>query len=282
MTAVSLCLCASVVSWLLDCQCLLTFAKMIFTDTHTHLYLEDFASDRDLLITEAMTKGVQRFFLPNIDSSSVPALTELSEKYPEQCFPMMGLHPCSVKENWKEEIALVEKLLAERKYVAVGEIGMDLYWDKTFVKEQEIVFRRQIDLANKYKLPVSIHSRESFEELYTILLDKKKEAPCGVFHCFTGSVDQAKRAIDLGFYLGIGGVVTFKNSGLDKVIAEIDLEHLVLETDAPYLAPAPFRGKRNLPEYIIKVAERIAEIKGVPMEVVAKITTENSKKIFGI
>src|SRR5690349_17943186 len=158
---------------------------MVITDTHTHLYLEDFASDRDLLIREAMSKGVQRFFLPNIDSTSVDALHTLSEKYPVNCFPMMGLHPCSVKENWKEEMALVEKLLAEKKYAAVGEIGMDLYWDKTFVKEQEEVFRRQIDLANQYKLPVSIHSRESFEELYNTLLDKKKEMPCGVFHCFT-------------------------------------------------------------------------------------------------
>jgi TatD DNase family protein len=255
---------------------------MILTDTHTHLYLEDFASDRDLLIKEAMSKGVQRFFLPNIDSTSIDDLHQLSEKYPSNFFPMMGLHPCSVKENWKEELALVEKFLGERKYVAVGEIGMDLYWDKTFVKEQEIVFRKQIDLANHYKLPVSIHSRESFEELYTVLLDKKKDAPCGVFHCFTGNVDQAKRAIDLGFYLGIGGVITFKNSGLDKVIAEIDLNHLVLETDAPYLAPVPFRGKRNLPEYIVKVAEKISEVKGVSIEEVASITTLNSKKVFGI
>ena len=255
---------------------------MILTDTHTHLYLEDFASDRDLLIKEAMEKGVQRFFLPNIDSSSVEDLHQLSEKYPAQCFPMMGLHPCSVKENWKDEIALVEKLLAEKKYVAVGEIGMDLYWDKTFVPQQEEAFRIQIDLANKYKLPVSIHSRESFEELYSILLDKKKDNPCGVFHCFTGNAEQARRAIALGFYLGIGGVVTFKNSGLDKVIAEIGIENLVLETDAPYLAPVPFRGKRNLPEYIVKVAEKIAEVCGVTVEDVVTITTQNSIKIFGI
>jgi len=255
---------------------------MILTDTHTHLYLEDFASDRDLLIKDAMEKGVQRFFLPNIDSSSVEDLHRLSEKYPAQCFPMMGLHPCSVKENWKDEIALVEKLLAEKKYVAVGEIGMDLYWDKTFVRQQEEAFRIQIDLANKYKLPVSIHSRESFEEIYHILLDKKKEQPCGVFHCFTGNADQARRAISLGFYLGIGGVVTFKNSGLDKVVAEIGIENLVLETDAPYLAPVPFRGKRNLPEYIVKVAEKIADVTGISVEDVATITTQNSKKIFGI
>ena len=254
---------------------------MQITDTHTHLYLDDFTSDRELLIKEAMDSGVSRFFLPNIDSTSVAALTELSAKHSQHCFPMMGLHPCSVKENWQDEMRLVEKLLAENKYVAVGEIGMDLYWDKTFVKEQETVFRKQVELANHYKLPVSIHSRDSFEELYNILLSAKKEMPCGVFHCFTGNVDQAKRAIDLGFYLGIGGVVTFKNSGLDKVISEIPLEYLVLETDAPYLAPVPFRGKRNLPEHILKVAEKIAEIKNVPLEEVATVTTENSKVIFG-
>ena len=255
---------------------------MIFSDTHTHLYSDEFSSDLDLLISEAKAKGVQRFFLPNIDSTSVEGLTLLAEKYPEHCFPMMGLHPCSVKENWREELDCVEKLLDERRYVAVGEIGMDLFWDKTFVKEQEMVFVRQVELANHYKLPLSIHSRESFEEIYKLLLGTKKEIPCGVFHCFTGNAEQAQRAIDLGFYLGIGGVVTFKNSGLDKVIAGIPLQHLVLETDAPYLAPAPYRGKRNLPEYIIKVAEKIAEIKSVSLEEVAKVTTENSRIIFGL
>ena len=195
---------------------------------------------------------------------------------------MMGLHPCSVKENWKDELNLVEKLLAEKKYLAVGEIGIDLYWDKTFVKEQVTVFRKQIELANHYKLPVSIHSRESFEEIYSILLDTKKEMPCGIFHCFTGNADQAQRAIGLGFYLGIGGVVTFKNSGLDKVLEQIDLKYLVLETDAPYLAPVPFRGKRNLPEYIVKVAEKVAEVKKTSLEEVARVTSENSKLIFGV
>lgn len=255
---------------------------MLFTDTHTHLYADEFSPDCDLLISEAIANGVQRFFLPNIDSTSVDGLTQLAEKYPSNCFPMMGLHPCSVKENWQEELNLVEKLLGEHRYVAVGEIGMDLFWDKTFVKEQEIVFKRQVELANHYNLPLSIHSRDSFEEIYHILLSTKKEMPCGVFHCFTGNIEQAKRAIDLGFYLGIGGVVTFKNSGLDKVIAEIPLQHLVLETDAPYLAPVPFRGKRNLPVYIIKVAEKIAEIKNVPLEEVARVTTQNTKIIFGV
>ena len=255
---------------------------MQLTDTHTHLYLEGFLSDRDLLIREAIEKNVNRFFLPNIDRTSIDAMIDLEKKYPENCFAMMGLHPCSVKENWKDEMALVEKYLSERKFTAVGEIGIDLYWDKAFAKEQEEVFRKQIELANHYKLPVSIHSRESFEEIYQILLSTKKENSCGVFHCFTGNEEQAKRAIDLGFYLGSGGVITFKNSGLDKTIANIDLEHLVLETDAPYLAPVPFRGKRNLPAYIVKVAQKIAEIKNISLEEVARITTENSKKIFGI
>jgi TatD DNase family protein len=255
---------------------------MTITDTHIHLYAEEFSGDSDLLIHEAIDKGVQRFFLPNIDSTSVEVLFQLEKKYPEHCFAMMGLHPCSVKETWKEELALVEKFLSERAFVAVGEIGIDLYWDKTFVKEQEEVFRRQIELANHYKLPVAIHSRESFVEIYKILLTTKKEQPCGIFHCFTGNIDQARCAVDLGFYLGIGGVVTFKNSGLDKVIAEIDLQHLVLETDAPYLAPVPFRGKRNQPAYILKVAEKISEIKNISLEEIARVTTENSKNIFNI
>lgn len=254
---------------------------MIFTDTHIHLYAEEFTSDRDLLIREAMEQGVKRFFMPNIDSTSLDEMLSVEKKYPENCFAMMGLHPCSVKENWNEELGLIEKQLSMRTFAAIGEIGIDLYWDKTFVKEQGLVFRRQVELANQYKLPVVIHSRESFEEIYSIFLEAKKEKPFGVFHCFTGSIDQAQRAIDLGFYLGIGGVVTFKNSGLDKVVAQIDLKHLVLETDAPYLAPVPFRGKRNQPAYILKVAEKIAEIKAVSVEEVARITTENSKIIFG-
>jgi TatD DNase family protein len=194
---------------------------------------------------------------------------------------MMGLHPTSVKENWKDELALVEKKIGEKKYAGVGEIGMDLYWDKTFVKEQEQVFRRQIELANHCKLPVSIHSRESFEEIYSILLETKKEQPCGVFHCFTGNAEQAQRAIDMGFYLGIGGVVTFKNSGLDRTLSGVHLKNVVLETDAPYLAPAPHRGKRNVPAFLKLVAEKVAAVKDIPVEEVANVTTENSKKIFG-
>ena len=254
---------------------------MIVTDTHIHLYSEEYAGERDQLIREAMNMGVQRFFLPNIDSAFVHAMLDLEKQYPENCFAMMGLHPCSVKENWKEELELVEKFMGERPFAGIGEIGIDLYWDKTFVKEQEEVFKQQIILANQYKLPIVIHSRESFEEIYSILLQTKKEAPYGIFHCFTGNTEQATRAIELGFSLGIGGVVTFKNSGLDKTVAELDLKHIVLETDGPYLAPVPFRGKKNLPAYIIKVAEKTAEIKNTTLEEVARITTANSKIIFG-
>src|SRR5688572_14121065 len=254
---------------------------MILTDTHTHLYLPEFDSDRDTLIAEAKASGIERFFLPNIDSSSKNAMHSLETKFPDNCFAMMGLHPTSVKENWKKELEAVEQNLNERKYVGVGEIGIDLYWDKTFIKEQEEVFKRQIELANHYKLPVSIHSRESFEEIYSILLQTKKEQPCGAFHCFTGNVDQANRAIDLGFYLGIGGVVTFKNSGLDRTLAEVHLKNVVLETDAPYLAPAPHRGKRNVPGFLKLVAEKVAAIKNVSVGEVAEITTENSKQVFG-
>ena len=219
--------------------------------------------------------------MPNIESSTIEGMLELENKYPENCFPMMGLHPCSVKANWESEMRIVEDWLNRRKFVAVGEMGIDLYWDKTFVEEQKEVFKRQVDLANQFKIPIVIHSRDSFELIYELLLEKKKEAPFGIFHCFTGNEDQANRAIDLGFYLGIGGVLTFKNSGLDKVVEKIDLNHLVLETDAPYLAPVPQRGKRNLPEYLKLIAEKMALLQGKTVDEVTKKTTENSIKIFG-
>ncbi len=253
----------------------------ILTDTHTHLYAEEFDTDRDQLIREAIRQGVGRFFMPNIESSTIEGMLELENKYPEFCFPMMGLHPCSVKANWESEMKIVEDWLNRRKFVAIGEMGIDLYWDKTFVEEQKEVFKRQVDLANQFKIPIVIHSRDSFELIYELLLEKKKEAPFGIFHCFTGNEDQANRAIDLGFYLGIGGVLTFKNSGLDKVVEKIDLNHLVLETDAPYLAPVPQRGKRNLPEYLILIAEKMALLQGKTVDEVTKKTTENSIKIFG-
>ena len=255
---------------------------MKITDTHIHLYSDEFKSDLPELIKSAGTLGVERFFLPNIDSTSIAGMLDMEKMYEGKCFPMMGLHPCSVKENWNEEMKIVEDWLSKRKFAAVGEMGIDMYWDKTFIEEQKMVFNKQVELANHYRRPIVIHTRESFEFVIDLLKGIKKEEPCGIFHCFTGNSLQAKVAIDMGFFLGIGGVATFKNSGLDKTIADIDLKNIVLETDGPYLAPVPFRGKRNEPAYIYKVAEKIAEIKNCTVEYVAEVTTENSRKIFGI
>ena len=255
---------------------------MIITDTHTHLYAEEFDADRDQLVDQAGVLGVQRFFMPNIDSTSIEPMLELEKKYPGKAFAMMGLHPCYVKENWKQELELVESWLNKRSFVAVGEIGIDLYWDKTFLEQQKEAFSLQIQMANERNLPIVIHTRDSFDVTYDLLVETKKEHPQGIFHCFTGTEEQAKKAIDLGFMLGIGGVVTFKNSGVDKAIENIPLEHIVLETDAPYLAPVPYRGKRNEPSYIVKVAERLSEIYKCSVMEVARVTTENSKKLFGV
>lgn len=254
---------------------------MIIADTHIHLYSEEYKEDAELLMKSAAIMGVRKFFMPNIDSTSIAGMLEMEKNFPGICVPMMGLHPCSVKENWKDEMTLVEEWLSKRTFVAVGEIGIDLYWDKTFIEEQKSAFRIQVELANQYKLPIVIHTRESFDETYELLREVKKEAPYGIFHCFTGTIDQAKKAIDRGFYLGIGGVATFKNGGLDKVLSEIDLKHIVLETDGPFLAPVPYRGKRNEPAYILKVAEKISEIKGISLEEVAKVTYQNTINLFG-
>ena len=255
---------------------------MILTDTHTHLYAEQFDEDIDQVISNCIDKGISRLFLPNIDSSSINGMMRLSEQYPENCFPMMGLHPTSVKENYKEELALVEEWMNKQKFCAIGEIGIDLYWDKTHLKEQQDAFRFQIELAKKQDLPFVIHCRDAFNEIFEILDELNDDKMRGIFHCFTGTVEQANHIINYGnFKLGIGGVVTFKNSGLDKVVEQIDLAHLVLETDSPYLAPAPFRGKRNESSYLINIAEKITEIHQTTIEAAAKITTENSKQVFG-
>jgi TatD DNase family protein len=254
---------------------------VLLTDTHTHLYSEEFDGDRDRLIQEAIDQGVERFFMPNIDSSSIEPMFEVEKRFPGKAFAMMGLHPCYVKENWKEELKIVEKWLNERSFVAVGEIGIDLYWDKTFFEEQKEAFRLQIEMANERKLPIVIHTRNSFDETVAVLKSTAKNAPHGIFHCFSGNEEQARQVIDMGFKIGIGGVVTFKNGGVDKAIANIPMEHIVLETDAPYLAPVPFRGKRNDPAYILKVAEKISEIKGISVMEVARVTTENSVGVFG-
>ena len=253
----------------------------MFVDTHTHLYAEEFDADIDEAIKKAINVGVEKFFLPNIDSSSIDGMHALCNKYPKHCFPMMGLHPCSVKENYMEELAITYNLLKTNKYVAVGEIGIDLYWDKTFYAQQVDAFTQQINWALEFNLPIVIHSRNAFDEIYKILCSFKK-LPKGIFHCFSGNEEQAKKIIETtSFKLGIGGVLTFKNSGLDKAIANIDLKHLVLETDAPYLAPIPYRGKRNESSYIRIVAAKLAEIKNCSISDVGNITTANAKAIFG-
>jgi TatD DNase family protein len=252
----------------------------MFVDTHTHLYLEEFDADRKELIKRAINLGVGKFYLPNIDSTSIKGMLDLEKEYPLNCFPMMGLHPCSVKENVQDELNLVKEWLGKRKFSGVGEIGIDLYWDKTFFKQQQDAFRTQIQWALDKDYPIVIHCREAFEEIYEILVSFEK-LPKSIFHCFSGNLEQANKIIELGnFKLGIGGVVTFKNAGLDKVVEKLDLEHLVLETDAPYLAPVPFRGKRNEPSYLLEVARKIAQLKDCSISEVQEVTAKNAAFIF--
>lgn len=255
---------------------------MILTDTHTHLYSEAFDEDRDEVVKRALEKGIERFFIPAIDSTYTEAMLKLESDYPDYMFLMMGLHPTHVKENYKEELAHVEEMLSKRRFYAVGEIGIDLYWDSSFLKQQQDAFKYQIDLAKSYQLPIVIHCRDAFNEVFEVLEEAKDESLYGIFHCFTGSQEQAKRAIDLNMKLGIGGVATFKNGKIDKFLKEIALSHVVLETDAPYLAPTPFRGKRNESSYLENVMQKLSEIYGVSNEMVAQVTTQNSKDIFGI
>lgn len=255
---------------------------MIFADTHTHIYLEEFNTDRHQTVENAIASGVTRMMLPNIDSSSVHSMLSLCDEFPENCFPMIGLHPTSVKEDYMNELAAAECWLNDRKFYGIGECGMDFYWDKTFAREQEYVFRHHIDLACAYKLPLIVHIRESFNEVIKILKDVNKPELNGIFHCFSGSVEQAKQAIGLGFSLGLGGVITFKNNKMQETLQHIDLKHLILETDAPFLAPVPHRGKRNEPAYIPLIAQKVAEIKGILLEEVAEATTSNALRIFGL
>jgi TatD DNase family protein len=256
---------------------------MIFADTHTHLYSKEFDADKVSLIKEAINKGVSRFFLPNVDLLSIPLMLEVERQFPDNCFAMMGIHPCSINANYKKDLDAAEQWLNKRNFVAIGEIGIDLYWDKTFFKQQQQAFRKQIQWAKQYQLPYVIHSRNSFNEVMEIVSEFKSDHLKAIFHCFSGNVQQAEQIIASGdFKLGIGGVVTFKNSGLDKVVDAIDLKHFVLETDAPYLAPTPHRGKRNEPDYLVLIAKKIAEIKNIDIEEVAAITTQNSKYVFGV
>ena len=254
---------------------------MILTDTHSHLYDQKFSEDRAAMIARAFEENVQRIFIPNVDQHTVKGMMDIVAAHPQKCFPMMGLHPCHVKEDFKAELSILKTHLDAGSFCAVGEIGMDLYWDKSFVEEQKIAFRTQIHWAKEKGLPIAIHCRDAFDEIFEILEDEKDEKLRGIFHCFTGTLEQAHRAIALNFYLGIGGVVTFKKSGLDAVVQEIDLKHLVLETDSPYLAPSPNRGKRNESSYLIHIAQKVADLHQVSLEELAKVTTENSKQIFG-
>jgi TatD DNase family protein len=255
---------------------------MILTDTHTHLYSEAFDDDRETVIANAISKGVERFFIPAIDSTYTQRMLDLKQAYPKHMFLMMGLHPTHVKEDYKEELAHVEEMLQEHNFCAIGEIGIDLYWEKAFLTQQQDAFRYQIKLAKKYKLPIVIHCREAFDEIFEILEEEKGETLHGIFHCFTGTWEQAQKAISYNMKLGIGGVVTFKNGKIDKFLEKVDLSHIVLETDAPYLAPTPYRGKRNESVYLLNVLEKLALVYKKDIAEIAKITTNNSKMVFGV
>lgn len=249
-------------------------------DTHTHLYSEEFDNDRATVIARAKAAGVTHCFIPAIDSIYTDRMFALKNDYPDYVFLMNGLHPCNVKENYKEELAHVENLMPTHPFCAIGEIGIDLYWDKTFLKEQQEAFAWQIQLAKKHKLPIVIHCREAFEEVFEVLEGEKGDDLFGIFHCFTGTEEQAHRAIDYGLHLGIGGVVTFKNGKLDQFLKNIDLQHLVLETDSPYLAPVPYRGKRNESAYIVQVMQKLSDIYALPESEIERITNANATKIF--
>jgi TatD DNase family protein len=253
---------------------------MILTDSHAHLYLEQFDPDRHAVIRQAINQDVRYMILPNIDKDSIIPMMDLARDFPQNCFPMMGLHPTSVGMDYAGQLELVSEWLKKAKFYAIGEIGIDLYWDKTYFAEQQEAFRVQIRLALEYDLPVVIHSRNSFDEIFLLLKEVSQPGLKGVFHCFTGNMEQAEHIIKMGFLLGIGGVLTYKNSGLAEVVEKIPLTHLLLETDAPFLAPVPHRGKRNESAYIIAIANKLAEIKGIKVEEVSDITTQNAMELF--
>lgn len=251
-----------------------------WTDTHAHIYSDEFLPDREDVLSRAREAGVEKIYMPNIDHTSIDAMLEVEMKYPGQCFAMMGLHPCSVKTDFQKELYLVEQWLGKRKFHAVGEIGTDLYWDKTFWEQQKEAFVIQVNWAKKHKLPIIIHCRESIDQTIELLEPLVDKTLRGIFHCFSGDAAQAKRIIAMGFYLGIGGVATFKNGGLDKVLPEVPMDRIVLETDSPYLAPVPHRGKRNEPSYIPLIANKVCELMNVAVEELQKTTSANAGKIF--
>lgn len=255
---------------------------MQLIDTHTHIYLPEFDADRDEVVNRAVCSGISKMLLPNIDINSVDQMLSAVTRYPGICYPMIGLHPTSVKEDYSSQLDKLERLFTKHRFVAVGEIGIDLYWDKTFLKEQLISFRRQISFASDKGLPVVIHSREAFTEVFSVLDEFKDKPLNGVFHAFSGSVKDAVRAIDMGFKLGIGGIVTFRNSGLDKIVKEIGPDNLILETDSPYLSPVPYRGKRNESSYICIINKKLSDIFGINEEDIASITYSNSVSLFNL
>jgi len=255
---------------------------MTLTDTHTHLYYETDAVKQANLVARCSENDVNRLFLPNVDAASVELVKSLTQDFPDLCYPMLGLHPCSVKDGWEAEFHKIQQWIDQLKIVAVGEIGIDLYWDKTTLIAQIKAFKAQIAWAKALKLPIVIHCREAFNEVYEVLQQEADESLRGIFHCFSGTIEQANKVIALGFYLGIGGVVTYKNSGLDKVVEQVNLKHIVLETDSPYLAPVPFRGKPNESSYLVYIARKVAELHQTDIETIARITTENSRLVFGV
>jgi TatD DNase family protein len=255
---------------------------MIITDTHTHLYSESFDTDRNEVIDRAIENGITRFFIPSIDSSYIKSMYDLEKQYPEHIFLMAGLHPTHVKNDYKNELSIIVRQLEQRSFFAIGEIGIDLYWDKTMLREQQDAFRFQIQLAKKYSLPIVIHCRDAFNEVFEVLELEKSDDLNGIFHCFTGTFEQAKKAISYNMKLGIGGVVTFKNGKIGQYLSKIPISEIVLETDAPYLSPTPFRGKRNESAYLLHILEKVASIYKLERDVIARITTQNSIDIFKI
>ena len=254
----------------------------MITDTHTHLYSEQFDEDRKAMIQRAKKAGVSRFFIPAIDSSYSKSMFQLEKDFPEDVFLMMGLHPTSVNKNYLDELAQVKKWIDKKHFYAIGEIGIDLYWDKSFLKQQKKAFKTQIQWAKEKKWPVVIHCREAFNEIFEVLESEKSDDLYGIFHCFTGTKEQAEKAISYHMKLGIGGVITFKNGKIDQFLKDIDIKHIVLETDSPYLAPIPYRGKRNESAYITEVVDKLTTIYGLSFDEIASITTQNSKDVFGI
>ncbi len=252
----------------------------MFVDTHAHLYSEQFDADRDAVLQRALDAGVGKMYLPNVDSGSITGMLALEAAYPDHCFAMMGLHPCSVQAEFEKELLVVEEWLGKRHFCAIGEIGVDLYWDKTFLEQQLTAFHRQLDWAESLKIPVVIHSRNSTREILDALKKNVTYRQGGIFHCFSGTAEEAREAIGLGFYLGVGGTLTYKKSGVAEALEDISVEHLVLETDAPYLSPVPFRGKRNESAYLPHVAQKLADIKETVISEVAQITAMNAEKIF--